>query len=182
MIKNSHSEIIPYKNEWAEEYEAEKKALLKILRGKILDIEHIGSTSIKGLQSKPIIDIAIVVIEVESADAFTEILGKIGYAFHSSSTERHFYRKGTPIKYHVSIVFARTGGFWVRQILFRDFLKNNSDKRNEYGNLKENLLKNDPTGLNSYMSGKTDFIYEILKLAGWKENQTYSDYIQKDNK
>lgn len=178
---NSHHQIVSYNNNWATDYESEKERLLELFGTGVINIEHIGSTSIKGLQAKSIIDIVIVMKDFEPVDKFDRLLKAAGYVFHSSSTERHFFRKGDPIKYHLSIAFADRGGFWVRQILFRDYLSSHIEARQEYGHLKEKLLAEDPSGLNSYLSGKTDFVNKILKLSGWKENQLYSDYISRQH-
>ncbi len=182
MKKGSHTIIVPYNNQWEDKYLKEKNSLLDLLGDKIINIEHIGSTSVKGLSSKPIIDIVTIIKNFEPAKNFNKILKDLGYKFHSSSTERHFYRKGEPISYHLSIAFSNKGGFWVRQILFRDYLRKNDDAREEYQKLKKRLLKNDPTGVNDYFAGKDVFVKKILKLAGWKENQTYSEYVKKTNK
>ena len=53
--------IVPYSSEWVTEFEQEKKRLETLLKGRILAIEHIGSTSIPGLCAKPILDIAVAV-------------------------------------------------------------------------------------------------------------------------
>lgn len=177
MINDSHTVILPYKTHWVEDYISEKAELLSLLGDKILNIEHIGSTSVEGMESKPIVDIVAVVEKFESVEKFSDELKKLGYIFYSSSTERHFYRKGNPVKYHLSITFADRGGFWVRQILFRNYLRNHRDLKKEYENMKKSLLKNDPTGVNSYFKGKDDFVKKILKLANWKGNQSYSEYI-----
>lgn len=97
----------------------------------------------------------------------------MGYKFHSASTERYFYTKGVPIKYHLSIAYADRGGFWSRQILFRDYLKNHPGVRDEYAGLKEDLLQKYPSGSDEYMRGKTGFVQKVLKLAGLKEGQKY---------
>ena len=46
---------------WKEEFKTIKNELLIVLFGKIISIEHIGSTSVEGLCAKPIIDIDIVI-------------------------------------------------------------------------------------------------------------------------
>ncbi|MCX6754889.1 MAG: GrpB family protein [Candidatus Nomurabacteria bacterium] len=181
MILNSHTIISPYTNEWKDKFSTEKDLILDLLKDKILAIEHIGSTSIPGLSAKPIADIAIIVNEFEPADVFSKDLSKLGYKYNSSSTERHFYIKGDPESFHLSISFANRGGFWVRQILFRDYLRNNPESKKEYEELKKKLLTEDPTGVNSYFAGKDAFVKKILTLANWKENQLYSDYM-KDKK
>ena len=105
----------------------------------------------------------------QDADTFTKPLAKIGYKFHSLSTERHFYTKGDPIECHLSIAYKDRGGFWKRQILFRDYLRCHLDTRDEYAALKESLLKSDPTGYDGYIKGKSEFVQKILRLAE-KEN------------
>lgn len=165
--------VVPYQHDWPKKFQTEKEKLLSIFGNKALEIEHIGSTSIEGLLSKPIIDIVLMIENYQDADAFMESLFKIDYRFDSSSTERHYYVKGDPIEYHLSIAYANQGGFWSRQILFRDYLRTHSEARDEYAKLKENLLQKDPTGSDEYIGGKTDFVYKILALAGWNTNQKY---------
>ena len=173
MKNDSHTILMPYQSSWLDKFEKEKIVLQKVFDDKAIEIEHIGSTSIEGLPSKPIIDMAVMVNNHADADGFTEPLAKIGYKFHSSSTERHFYRKGDPTEYHLSIAYTDRGGFWPRQILFRDYLWNHTEARDEYAHLKQELLKQDPTGKDTYLSGKTEFVNKILKRAGLRDGQKY---------
>jgi GrpB-like predicted nucleotidyltransferase (UPF0157 family) len=168
------TKIVPYQYDWPKKFQAEKERLQDIFGNKALEIEHIGSTSIEGLLSKPIIDIVVVIENHQDADTFTEPLVKIGYKFDSASTERHYYVEGDPVEYHLSIAYADRGGFWARQILFRNYLRKHNEARDKYAKLKEDLLEKDPTGNDKYIAGKTDFVYKILNLAGWKDGQKYS--------
>lgn len=64
---------------WVEAFQKIKSEIEPILKDLIISIEHVGSTSVPGLKSKPIIDIDIV---IHSLDYFNEIklrLGTIGY-------------------------------------------------------------------------------------------------------
>jgi GrpB-like predicted nucleotidyltransferase (UPF0157 family) len=167
-MNTSHTKILPYQTDWPQKFESEKEKIQSVFSEKALKIEHIGSTSISGLSSKPIIDIAVLIENHNDADSFTEPLANIGYIPHPTypkSTERYFYIKGDPIEYHLSIAYADQGGFWDRQILFRDYLRNHPETRDEYGNLKIELLKKYPTGKDGYIEGKSDFINKVLKLA-----------------
>ena len=175
MSNISHTKIIPYQSDWPRRFLVEKESLQKVFGGTALEIEHIGSTSIEGLSSKPIIDIVVMIENHENANAFADGLAQMGYKFHSASTERLFYTKGDPIEYHLSIAYANRGGFWPRQILFRDYLRTHPDVRDEYAKLKNDLLQKDPTGSDGYIAGKTEFVQGILKQAGLKENQMYKD-------
>lgn len=69
--------VVPYDDIWSEMYEKEKNILLDILRNLIIDIQHFGSTSIKGLGAKPIIDIMIVVDDINQVDAKYDCIVKI---------------------------------------------------------------------------------------------------------
>ncbi len=168
-----NTKIVPYQHDWPKKFQTEKKKLLSIFGNKALEIEHIGSTSIEGLPAKPIIDIVVMIENHQDADAFTEPLAKIDYNFNSASTERHYYTKGNPDECHLSIAYADRGGFWSRQISFRDYLRNHPESRDQYAKLKENLLQKDLTGGDEYIVGKTDFVYRILCLAGWNIDQKY---------
>ncbi len=170
MSDISHTKIIPYQSEWSEEFKSEVKILQNVFDDKAINFEHIGSTSVPGLSAKPIIDIAVMIKSHEEADSFTETLALVGCKFNSSSTERHFYTKGRPIEYHLSITYADRGGFLSRQILFRDYLRSHPESRDEYSKLKVELLKNDPTGVGSYLEGKSEFVQKILAFAVSKED------------
>ncbi len=162
-----------FEAQWREKYEAERKQLLTVFGDAALEIEHIGGTAVDGLTSKPVIDIAVMIERREDADSFSEALASLDYTFRSLSTERHFYVKGRPREFHLSVAYADEGGFWPRQILFRDYLRTHPEARREYAQLKTELLSGDPSG-ETYSEGKTDFVYRILNLAGWKTGEKYS--------
>jgi GrpB-like predicted nucleotidyltransferase (UPF0157 family) len=163
----SHTILSSYESSWEDKFEVEKNNLLKIFNGKAIAIEHIGSTSISGLSSKPIIDIAVLIEKREDGDIFIGLVEKLGYQYDklNSSGERHFFRKGNPTEFHLSIAYKDKGSFWERQILFRDYLRKHPDFRDEYQKLKRKLLKDDPTGKGSYLSDKSEFVAKILKIA-----------------
>ena len=169
----SHTKIIPYQESWKQKFEEEKNKLKEIFGDYVISIEHIGSTSIPGLSSKPIIDIAVLINHIDDAESFINDLKEIDYTHDTGgvSTERHFFRKYGKENFHLSICYKNQGGFWARQVLFRDYLRNNPDMRDEYDKLKKSLLQQDPLGSDAYISGKTDFVYKVLRLADWKEGQ-----------
>jgi len=176
--------LTPYQPTWKDEFAAEKSRLQSVFGVAALEIEHIGSTSIESMPSRPIIDIAVMIESYKDADGFTDALTQIGYESppHDQGGERRFYIKCHPPKCHLSIAFADQGGFWHRQIVFRDDLRANQAAREEYARLKEALLHKYPsghgapaTGKGEYSNGKTEFVYRILRLAGWREGQLYKD-------
>jgi len=177
MDNIAYTKILPYQPIWPDKFQAEKAQLQHIFDDQALEIEHIGSTSVVGLPAKDIIDIAVMIDYYADADKFIEPLATLGYKYDNPATpgERHFFRKGDPIEYQLSIAYADRGGFWPRQIIFRDYLRAHEDRRDEYADLKNKLLQQDPTGGNEYIVGKSEFVAEILRLAGWEYGRKYRD-------
>ena len=71
--------IVPYNQDWPRIYEKERKLILGATGGIIRSLEHIGSTSIPGLWSKPIIDIIAGVNNLKSAEECRNILKTLRY-------------------------------------------------------------------------------------------------------
>lgn len=145
----------PHNSLWKIKFEKESIEIKKVFQHYLLDIQHIGSTSIPDLLSKPIIDIAVRIAFFVDADKFIKPLAEMGYVYKpdKSSTERHFFQKGSPVQFHLSISYDDRGGYWKRQILFRDYLRENTDARREYEDIK---LK---------ATDKGPFVQKILFLA-----------------
>ena len=166
-----------YSLKWVEKYNKEEEIIKNALGSEILDIQHIGSTSIPGLSAKPIIDMAILVSSIENIPHFTDLLEKIGYKYKPelSSVERIFLRKGDPVEYHLSIS-CPLHTYWERQILFRDYLKTHKEFMKEYEDLKKEAIKEvsgddlkDLSLSKIYSAKKGPFIEKILKLAREKK-------------
>lgn len=170
----SHTEVKDYDPRWIEIYEDEARKIKDLLGDKIISIEHIGSTSVPGLASKPIIDMAVTIPTWKDAQDLIEPLSTLGYPSESTQInesnagERWLFRKGNPTQFHLSIAYGDRGSFLERQILFRDYLKNHDEDRDAYGQLKKELIVKDPTGKNTYVGDKTDFVMKILKKAGFQ--------------
>ena len=71
-LKRGVLEIMDYQDDYPKIYEQEKENLLKIYKDKISQIDHVGSTSIKGIKSKPIIDISIQTDDLNDFIKYTE--------------------------------------------------------------------------------------------------------------
>jgi GrpB-like predicted nucleotidyltransferase (UPF0157 family) len=156
-----------YDPNWANLFENEKTLLSKVLPGNST-IEHIGSTAIKGLCAKPIIDILCGIENFSQADSLVDNIVGLNYEYVGKYTflipERRFFRKYSDSKFHIHLV--QTGSnWWERHILFRDYLEENADARNEYDSLKKELAKREWSDGNEYADAKTNFIKAIEEKA-----------------
>ncbi|MDD5318266.1 MAG: GrpB family protein [Candidatus Pacebacteria bacterium] len=167
-----NSILVPYSEKWILDYQEEAEKIKNVFGNNYIDIQHIGSTSIPNMLSKPIIDVAVLIASSENANDFIAPLEKLGYVYKPeiSSPERHFFKKGSPTKYHLSIAYTDKGSYWKRQILFRDYLIQHDEARKEYEQYKLNLLREDATIDRSYKGNKEEFVQKILSLAEKSEN------------
>jgi GrpB-like predicted nucleotidyltransferase (UPF0157 family) len=163
-----------------EEYDPNWKNKYILMRGKILekigefviDIQHIGSTSIPGLASKPIIDILIGVRSLDDADKCVPNVCELDFEYVKEHEkiipDRRYFRKPRngfgKREYHLHMcVFD--GEFWKKQILFRDYLITHPEALKEYEKLKKDLASKFRNNRHAYTDGKDEFIQEILNKA-----------------
>ncbi|HWL11499.1 MAG TPA: GrpB family protein [Ureibacillus sp.] len=159
--------IEDYHPDWEKQFQVEKRKIIETLDAAIT-IEHIGSTSIKGLGAKPILDIAIGVNDLEDVSKFIEPLKQIGYEFvyHQEFPERRFFRKGQwGAGTHHLHFYQFEGDHWNNQILFRNYLRNNPPTMMEYHQLKLELAEKHRFDRVSYTANKASFIQNILQKA-----------------
>ena len=162
-------QLVPYNPQWAEEFESEKRALLGILGDKILGVEHVGSTAIPGIKAKPILDVMVVISSLERWEEYKEPLSTLGYEFRRDlrKTEGHvlFVKGPEENRTHYLKLAERDSVFWKNHILFRDYLSNHQEEREEYQKLKEQLLEEHKGVREPYTKGKEEFVRKILNLA-----------------
>lgn len=158
--------IEEYNPKWQDQFNEESHKLISILSGFKPTIEHIGSTSIKGLGAKPIIDILIGLPNFEEATEAVELIKTMQYQyvqeFESSMPNRRFFYKmeGTEKSHHIHMVQLESD-FWKRHIAFRDNLRVNKKDFQDYYDLKLELSKLEWKDGNEYAAAKNTFIRAI---------------------
>ncbi len=134
----------------------------------VLDIQHVGSTSIPEAKAKPIIDIAVGVKSLKNGEKCIKPLKQLGYEYkHSAGIKgRHFFAKGSEKnRTHYIHIVKLNGRFWKNCILFRDYLRKHKRAVKEYNELKEKLAKKYKNDRDTYAAQKDSFIQKIIKKA-----------------
>ena len=170
IVINEHDE------QWSKTFMLLKQVIEINLTDLIIKVEHVGSTAVKGLGAKPILDIDIVVKSYEVVPAVIKGLEKIGY-FHqeewSFKGREAFGRKDTLTPWdgnntnwmdHHLYVCNKDSNELARHIAFRDYLRSDPEAVAEYDRIKRNLA-NRAKDRADYTYGKTDFITKILERA-----------------
>jgi GrpB-like predicted nucleotidyltransferase (UPF0157 family) len=162
--------VVDYDPNWPSLFEQEKDRILAALGEGVVQIEHIGSTSVPGLAAKPIIDIAVGVADFEEAQAYVPVVESLGYtyepAFEAELPERRFFWKGSPSLHTHHIHMAEPGSLeWIKPIVFRDYLREHSEEARQYQALKRDLAVRCGSDMEAYVKGKTEFVRFILSKA-----------------
>lgn len=169
-----------YDPKWAEHFRKEKELLFKVLGAKVLDIRHIGSTSIPGMPAKPIIDILAGVKMLAEVETFKQNLNMIGYEDKGDGGEpgrRYFVKGGEARRTHHLNFCEMNGLFWTRHLAFRDYLECHPETAMEYSALKRSLAEKFPTNRGAYTAGKEEFVRSVLERA---MNMTRTDSSHRD--
>ncbi len=174
ITKSTIIEVTPYNPHWPQMFEDEASRIKQAIGDNYLEIHHIGSTSVPGLDAKPIIDIIMVVknpidsiVPLESI-AYT-YKGEVGIPF------RFYFSKKTETPVHLHVYEAGNCEIELN-LLFRNFLRSNAHIRHEYALLKATLIteeniheKASSSRFSKYTLGKDVFIRKILQQAGFDE-------------
>ncbi|MDD5529435.1 MAG: GrpB family protein [bacterium] len=167
-LKRGTVKIVPYSTKWHTAFEKEKKVLSNILKGKFLDIQHIGSTSIPGLVAKPILDIAIAISNINILEECIKKLENNGYQYLGDKEGRKnylFVKGDEDNRTHYIHIVGINSLNWKNYILFRDYLISNKDSYIEYSKLKKKLAKRFSNNRKEYTKLKADFIEKIIDEA-----------------
>ncbi|WP_144614117.1 GrpB family protein [Bacillus cereus] len=165
--------IKEYNIKWESEFNKLQTIINDAMEELVLSVEHVGSTAVKGLVSKPILDIAIVIEEYEIFPEVVKSLETIGY-YHqgdwSFKGREAFGRKDAFVPWngestvwmeHHLYVCDKNSEELRKHIAFRDYLREHGDVAVEYGRLKKELARESKNRA-SYSEGKTAFITNIL--------------------
>ena len=152
-----------YDPTWPLQFEAERARIVEAFPDTFLAIEHIGSTAVPGMESKPLIDMLAGVRTMDEAFALNQTIHRIGYATSvvvnaSLPTRQWFMRQSGGHRTHHLHVVVHDSEDWHARVGFRDRLRTDPDLRARYAALKEDLVERFAEDRESYTEGKSAFI------------------------
>jgi GrpB-like predicted nucleotidyltransferase (UPF0157 family) len=139
------------------------------LGDRVVRIEHVGSTSIPGVDAKPILDIVVAVRDMTQVAAFEQAVRPLGYIHQVENDQpgRLYFVKRTAddrSTHHLNITELDTE-CWFTHVAFRDYLREHPEAREEYRTLKLDLAHRHSRDRAAYQEGKGQFIEHILSLG-----------------
>lgn len=169
-LKRNEIKLVNYTPEWNEEFNKVKNQIIENTNIEENCIEHIGSTAIKGMAAKPILDILVGVDDLQAMDEGI-IKGLKNIGFLRLKVERPgeiVFAKFTNETYEEKTHFIHLVEFqkdlWNNLIFFRDYLNSNEIARKQYLEIKMEYLKTSSIGVNEYTNHKEEFVKRIFEM------------------
>jgi GrpB-like predicted nucleotidyltransferase (UPF0157 family) len=156
-------ELAEYDPEWPRLFAREAERIRAALGDRVLQLEHVGSTSVPGLVAKPRIDMQLVVADSADEAAYVPPLEAAGYvlAIREPDWNEHRLLRGpdTPANLHV---FSAGCEEIDRVLRFRDRLRTDDADRELYAAAKRELADRTWTYVQHYADAKSAVVEEIL--------------------
>jgi GrpB-like predicted nucleotidyltransferase (UPF0157 family) len=159
--------LAEYDPAWPTRYEREATRIRGALGGRVLLLEHVGSTSVPGLAAKPIIDILLVVADPADEASYVPALEEAGYVLHLREPEwfEHRMFRGGDTELNLHVLPPRCSEV-DRFVGFRDRLRTIPEDRVLYERRKRELAARVWAYGQDYADAKNDVVDEICARAG----------------
>lgn len=159
--------IAEYDPEWVTRFEEERERVLKVLSDYTARIEHVGSTSVRGLGAKPIIDITAVVTDIDGLwSDIDKLAAGFGYGLSHVPGDWLLVQRtdDTGQMYNLHLI-RESSDQWRSDLLFREYLRANPGVRDEYETVKREAATSHPNDIDAYNQAKADFCQSVVERA-----------------
>ncbi|QAY69594.1 GrpB family protein [Xylanimonas protaetiae] len=104
---------------------------------RVLGLQHVGSTSVRGLPAKPVVDVDLTVADPDDEDAYVPALERAGFVLHVREPWWYGHRllRHPAPRANLHVFGPDSPEVW-RHRLFRDWLRGNPDDRALYARVK----------------------------------------------
>ncbi|MHA3703636.1 GrpB family protein [Jatrophihabitans sp. YIM 134969] len=153
--------IVEYDSGWPERYATLAASVRDVLGDRVVDLAHVGSTSVPGLAAKDVIDIDLVVPDPRAEADYLPALERLGWRHVVREPSWHEHRGLNRTDPAANLhVFGPDSPETVRHRMFRDWLRTHPDDRELYARAKRAAV---PGGgrVMDYNARKQDVVREI---------------------
>ena len=138
--------VVPYDERWPTQARRVARRISLAAGGRL--VEHIGSTAVPGLAAKDVLDFQLAVEDMETADGLRETLAQAGFPYvgpyeDTPRGEGDWSKRlhagadpGRRVNLHLRVEGAPN---WRWAVDFRDWLRHDTEAREEYASLKLEL-------------------------------------------
>src|SRR5687768_15023057 len=125
-VEESEVAVVPHDPDWARLYIEEASRVESAFGGRCAAVEHVGSSAVPGLLSKPIVDILVASVEgaAPSTDELRELAAQSYVCLGEDGRRpvRWFWRKRGRASFNLSLVPWKSD-LWRDNLHVRDYLR-----------------------------------------------------------
>ena len=165
--------VVDYDPSWPTTFEGLRAGIWPSVQDVATAIEHVGSTSVRGLAAKPVIDMTIVAPTAAAMQTVIDRLATLGYRHQGDlgvPGREAFTRPQNTPDHHLYACVAGNDALR-NHLTVRDYFRGNPVAAHAYGNLKKQLAARFADDINRYVDGKTECILAILAGADFSPEQ-----------
>ncbi|ALS21917.1 MULTISPECIES: GrpB family protein [Paenibacillus] len=162
------TDIVAWTERWNEMYRSESEKIKRIFIDEMIDIYHIGSTSVPQIgYAKPIIDILVIVRDIHKVDLYNHEMAAIGYACRGEQgiAGRRYFTKGGDARTHHVHIYGNGNIHIDRHLNFKEYLLAHPEVAKKYGELKRTLAEAFPDNVHKYQEGKESWVAQIVEQS-----------------
>jgi len=160
--------LVPHDPAWAARFRDEAEALASLIRPWITGgIHHVGSTSVPGLDAKPIIDIAVGVASLDACRPCIDLLAELDYRYAPYRADvMHWFCKPDPARrtHHLHLIPSSSERF-TDELAFRNYLRAHPSQAMDYAALKHRLAAEHRDDREAYTQAKAGFVALVTARA-----------------
>ncbi|MCR4643924.1 MAG: GrpB family protein [Oscillospiraceae bacterium] len=159
--------VVPHDPAWETAASRTIAQLQHILRDIAIDIQHVGSTAVKGICAKPIIDIAVGISDPAEILRYEQVLAENGFLYRGQDLPGQYLLvcgDQDSRTHHIHVV-TYSSAIWEDYIGLRDLLNADEDAAKAYSALKTQLAAQYPDNRVAYTDGKSEMIRALLQKA-----------------
>lgn len=167
--------LTKHKDDWTAWYGEEADRIHTFLHIYDCTVSHIGSTAIRSIQAKPIIDILVEISADTSMEAVKEMLVSNGYCCMCEDEKRKDFNRGYTSDgfadkvFHLHLRFSGDND----ELYFRDYMNDCPAIAKQYEELKLTLKNSFEHNRDAYTDGKEAFVRQYTKQAKKKYGKRY---------
>jgi GrpB-like predicted nucleotidyltransferase (UPF0157 family) len=169
LEKKRHYRLENYNPEWHHTFLEMKETLESVFKDKAVSIEHVGSTSVPGMKSVPVVDVLVAVHTMESFVTEKKLMKALGYEWgdsHAAPGTILFYKENEDGTQSENVHVCEHDSPQALQFLYtRDYFITHPERAAEYGELKTKLKQEYPDDYDAYKHGKKNFYDETERWA-----------------
>ncbi|OAS15060.1 GrpB family protein [Paenibacillus oryzisoli] len=165
--------IVPWTPDWKLQFERESQVLQDIMQTEMIEIHHVGSTSVPTIgYAKPIIDMLIIVRDIERVDQHNEQMVSAGYRIRGENgiPNRRYFSKGDIQRTHHVHMYQMGDSRIFTYLDFKAYLLQHPNEAAKYGQLKLDIVASYPN--DQYQEVKENRINHLVEKAlRWGEEE-----------